>query len=149
MWLKKCACHAHFHFELLKDMAVFLSELCSWNLVESWKLMSTTTGKNLVSISQTTFEKLKINQNLSFTVDNQLVTLDIQRYKMTNWLSTRINEFWLILDNSKVVWDINTELSPSNVLMSFQLSIKFGVPSLTQNGFPAKTILNFKRAWRA
>ena len=33
--------------------------------------------------------------------------------------------------------------------MSFQLSTKFGVPSLTQNGFPTKTILNFKRAWMA
>ena len=43
-------------FELPKGMAVFLSELCPSNLVESWKLMSTTTGENLVSISQTTFE---------------------------------------------------------------------------------------------
>ena len=56
VWLKKCARHAHFHFELPKGMAVFLSELCPSNLVESWKLMSTTTGENLVSISQTTFE---------------------------------------------------------------------------------------------
>ena len=33
--------------------------------------------------------------------------------------------------------------------MSTQLFIKFGVSSYTQNGFPAKTISNFKRAWRA
>ena len=33
--------------------------------------------------------------------------------------------------------------------MSFQLSTKFGVSSYTQNGFPAKTILNFKREWQA
>ena len=33
--------------------------------------------------------------------------------------------------------------------MSFQLSIKFGASSYTQNGFSAKTISNFKRAWRA
>ena len=30
-----------------------------------------------------------------------------------------------------------------------QLSTKFGASSYTQNGFPAKTILNFKRTWRA
>ena len=33
--------------------------------------------------------------------------------------------------------------------MSFQLSTKFGASSYTQNGFPAKTISNFKRAWQA
>ena len=32
--------------------------------------------------------------------------------------------------------------------MSFQLSTKLSASSYTQNGFPAKTILNFKRAWR-
>ena len=33
--------------------------------------------------------------------------------------------------------------------MRIQLSIKFGACSYTQNGFPSKTILNLKRAWRA
>ena len=33
--------------------------------------------------------------------------------------------------------------------MKNQLSTKFGASSYTQNGFPAKTISNFKRAWRA
>ena len=33
--------------------------------------------------------------------------------------------------------------------MSFQLSTKFGASSYTQNGFPTKTILNFKRVWHA
>ena len=38
---------------------------------------------------------------------------------------------------------------PVVVLMRIQLSTKFGASSYTQNGFPAKTILNFKRAWQA
>ena len=84
-----------------------------------------------------------------FTVDNQSYILDIQRYKMYDWLSRGSNKFWLILNYSKVVWDIDTKFLPVVVLMSFQLSAKFGASRCTQNGFPAKTILNFKRAWRA
>ena len=148
MWLKKCARHAHFHFELPKGMAVFLSEVCPSNLVESWKLMSTITGENLVLISQTAFEKSKNNQNLSFPLFLQWYILFLQRYKMYHWRKKENNRFWLILNYSKVVWDINTKFLPVVVLISFQLSTKFGVPSLTQNGFPAKTISNFKRAWR-
>ena len=138
MWLKKCARHAHFHFELPKGMAVFLSELCPSNLVESWKLISTTTGENLVSISQTTFEWFKINQNLSFTVDNQSYILDIQRCKMYDWLSRGANKFCLILNYLKVVWGIDTKFSPVVVLMSFQLSTKFGVLAWLKMDFPPK-----------
>ena len=69
--------------------------------------------------------------------------------KVTNWLSTVNIEFWLILNYSKVVWDIDTKFSPVVVLISFQLSTKSGASSYTQNGFPTKTISNFKRAWRA
>ena len=87
--------------------------------------MITITGDNLVLISQTTFEYFKINQNSSF------------------------NKFWLILKYSKVVWDINTKFSPVVVLIKIQLYFKFGASSCTKNGFPAKTIFNFKRAWRA
>ena len=68
---------------------------------------------------------------------------------MCDWLSRGSDKFWLILNYSKVVWDIDTKFSPVVVLMSFQLSTKFGASSYTQNGFPAKTISNFKRAWRA
>ena len=68
---------------------------------------------------------------------------------MYDWLSTVNDKFWLILNYSKVVWDIDTKFSPVVVIISFQLSTKFGASSYTQNGFPAKTILNFKRAWRA
>ena len=100
-------------------------------------------------ISQTTFEKFKINQNLSLPLDNQSYISDLKRYKMYNWLSTVNDKFWLILNYSKVVWDIDTKFLPVVVIISFQLSTKFGVPSLTQNGFPAKTISNFKRAWQA
>ena len=91
MWLKKCARHAHFHFELPKGMAVFLSELCPSNLVESWKLISTTTGENLVSISQTTFEKFKINQNISLPLDNQ-------SYILYLWMSNVYSEGWIMDD---------------------------------------------------
>ena len=84
-----------------------------------------------------------------FAVDNQLVTLDIQRYKLTNWLSRGSNKFWLILNYSKVVQDIDTKFLPVVELMSIQLSTKFGASRHSQNGFPTKTILNFKRVWRA
>ena len=67
---------------------------------------------------------------------------------MYDWLSRGRDKFWLILNYSKVVWDIDTKFSPVVVLVSFQLFIKFGASSYTQNWFPAKTILNFKRAWR-
>ena len=130
-------------------MAVFLSELCPSNLVESWKLMSTTTGENLVLISQTTFEKFKINQKSSITINNKSYILYLWLPKMYDWLSTVNDEFWLILNYSKVVWDTNTKFSPVNVLNCIQLYTKFEVLSFTQNGFPAKTILNFKRVWRA
>ena len=45
--------------------------------------------------------------------------------------------------------DINTKFLPVFVLMRIQLSTNFGASSYTQNGFPNKTILNFKRTWRA
>ena len=68
---------------------------------------------------------------------------------MYHWLSKGYDEFWLILNYSKLVGDINTKFSPLNVPISIQLCTKFEALSYAQNGFPAKTILNFKRAWRA
>ena len=68
---------------------------------------------------------------------------------MYHWLSKGYDEFWLILNYSKVVGDINTKFSPLNVPISIQLCTKFEALSYAQNGFPAKTILNFKRAWQA
>ena len=68
---------------------------------------------------------------------------------MYDWLTGGNNKFWLILNFSKVVWDIDTKFLPVVVLMSFQLPAKFGDSRCTQNWFPPKTILNFKRAWRA
>ena len=105
--------------------------------------MGTLTGKNLVLISQTTFEKFKINQKSSITVDNQSYILYLWLPKMYDWLSTVNDEFWLILNFSKVVCDINTKFSPVNILVGIQLYTKFEASSYTQNGFPAKTILNF------
>ena len=60
-----------------------------------------------------------------------------------------INEFWSNLNFSRVVWDINTKFSQVNVLISFQLFTNFDITSYIQNGFPAKTILSFSRAWQA
>ena len=54
-----------------------------------------------------------------------------------------------ILDYSKLVWDITTKISPFLDLIRTQLFAKFGDPCCTQNGFPAKTILNFSRARQA
>ena len=117
--------------------------------MQIWIHLGTLTGENLVLISQITFEIFKINQNSSFTVDNQSYILGNQRYKMYDWLSTVIDDFWLILNFSKVVWDINTKFLPVNVPKSIQLCTKFEVLSYTQNGFPAETILKFKRVWQA
>ena len=137
MWLKNYACHALLKFKIVLARNPFWVKLGTPNLVESWKLMGKLTGENLVLIPQTTFQLSKINQSSLIPVDNQSVILYLWMSKVTNWLSTVNNEFWLILDNSKVVWDINTKFSPVNVPINFQLSTKFGVPSLTQNGFPA------------
>ena len=131
VWLKKCACHALLKFEIVLAGNPFLVKLWTPNLLESWKLMSTTTGENLVLISPTTFEKFKNNQNVSFPLFLQWYILYLQRYKMYHWRYKENNRFWLILNYSKVVWDINTKFSPVVVLISFQLSTKFCVPSLT------------------
>ena len=102
--------------------------------------MSTTTGENLVSISQITFEYFKINQNLSSTVDNQSYILDIQRYKMYNWLSTVNNKFWLILNFSKVVRDIDTKFIPVVNPYRNPLCTKFEGSRYLEFGFPAKNV---------
>ena len=64
-------------------------------LVESWILISTTIGENLVSISQTTFEKFKFNQILSLPLDNQSYILYLWISKMYHWfLQWTINLGW-------------------------------------------------------
>ena len=116
---------------------------------ESSFLMSTTIDENLVLISQTTFEKFEINQNFSYPLYLQWYILDLQRYKMYDWLSTVNDKFWLILNYSKVVWDIDTKFSPVVVLMSFQLSTKFeGHNSLKKTAKPLGSS-KWKWAWRA
>ena len=59
------------------------------------------------------------------------------------------DEFWLILNYSKVVKDINTKFSPAFVLIRFQLFAKFGSDSSKNKPAMPLTILNFSRAWRA
>ena len=36
LWLKNCARHAHFNFELLKGVAVLFFELYPWNFDQLW-----------------------------------------------------------------------------------------------------------------
>ena len=45
--------------------------------------------------------------------------------------------------------DMDTKFLPIVLLIRIQPSTKFGTSRYTQNGYPAKTILNFKRAWWA
>ena len=68
---------------------------------------------------------------------------------MYDWLSTVNDKFWLILNYSKVVWDIDTKFSPVVVLMSFQHSTKFeGHNSLKKTAMPLGSSKR-KWAWRA
>ena len=58
------------------------------------------------------------------------------------------SEQWILVDFKLIKSGLRYKISPLNVPISFQLSKKFGVSTYTQNGFPAKTILDLKRAWR-
>ena len=57
---------------------------------------------------------------------------------MYDWLSRGRDKFWLILNYSKVVGDIDTKFSPVVVLISFQLFTKFSASSYTQMDFLPK-----------
>ena len=50
---------------------------------------------------------------------------------------------------SKLNWGITTKFLPVINLIRLQLFTKFEVFGCTQNRLPAKTILNFPRAWQA
>ena len=68
---------------------------------------------------------------------------------MYDWLSTVNDKFWLILNYSKVVWDIDTKFSPVVVLISFQLFTKFeGHNSPKKTAMPLGSS-KWKWAWRA
>ena len=68
---------------------------------------------------------------------------------MYDWLSTVNDKFWLILNYSKVVWDIDTKFLPVVVLISFQLSTKFeGHNSLKKTAMPLRSS-KWKWAWQA
>ena len=101
----------------------------------------------MVLISQDTCEKFKNNQNLSFPLFLQWYILYLQRYKLYHWRNKGNSKFWLILNFSKVVWDINTKFLLVFVLMRIQLFTKFGCSNYIQNGFPDKAILNVNKTW--
>ena len=111
--------------------------------------MSTTTGQNLVLISQTTFEKFEINQNLSFPLFLQWYILYLWRYKMYHWRNKGNYKFWLFLNFSKVVWHINTKFLSVVVLISFQLSTKFEGHNLPKKTSMPLGSSKWKWAWRA
>ena len=68
---------------------------------------------------------------------------------MYDWLSTVNDKFWLILNYSKMVWDIDTKFSPIVVLISFQLSTKFeGHNSLKKTAMPLGSS-KWEWAWQA
>ena len=61
LWLKNCARHAHFNFELLKGVAVLFSELCPSNLVRICFLLSCKNAEIFVVISQAFSDLAKIS----------------------------------------------------------------------------------------
>ena len=66
------------------------------------------------------------------------------------WFMSRgRDKFWLILNYSKVVWDIDTKFSPVVVLMSFQLSTKFEGHNLLKKTAMPLGSSKWKWAWRA
>ena len=56
MLLEKWCCHVLDHFKLLKGVAASFFKVHPSNFVKSWLLIRSFTGKNLVVISQSTFE---------------------------------------------------------------------------------------------
>ena len=85
----------------------------------------------------------------SLLLDNQSYILDLQRYKMYDWLSTVNYKFWLILNYSKMVWDIDTKFSSVVVLISFQLSTKFEEHNLLKKTAMPLGSSKWKWAWQA
>ena len=65
VWLKKWAIYALLKIKIVLAGNPFWVHLEAPYLVESWILMGTTTGKNLVSISLTILEKSKIEDFVS------------------------------------------------------------------------------------
>ena len=55
----------------------------------------------------------------------------------------------MILNYSKVVWDINTKFSAVFVLIRFQLFAQFGSDGSKKRAATPLTISNFSRAWQA
>ena len=133
---------------MVKGLAASFFQLYLSNFVKSWNLMSKKTFVNLVLIAWTSFEQFEFNQNLSLALVLQSYILYLWMSKMYDWLSTLNDEFWLILNYSKVVWDINIKFSPVSVLIRFQLFTKFERHSLKNEAAMPLTIKNFSRAWQ-
>ena len=105
MWLKKYARQALLKFWIVFAGNPFWVKLEAPKLVESWILISTTIGENLVSISQTTFEKFKFNQILSLPLDNQSYILYLWISKMYYWIST-VNYKFINFHQLLYSWEI-------------------------------------------
>ena len=112
---------------MVKGVAASFFKLHSSNFVESWLFIRSWTGKNLVVISQSTFQKLFLGQ--------LGVEFNKEKHQKCNY--------------SKVLWDITTKFLPVQDLIRSQLSTKFEECSLKNDSATPLTISNFSRAWQA
>ena len=134
---------------------MFWQEIQIWvhqepsNFVKSCLLLWSSTGKNLVLISQTTFDYFKNNQFFLDILGPVLIKLT------RNWLETIITrpkmsrQNWLFLNWSKVVWDINTKFLPVEDHNRRQLLTKFEGSWCVQIWISCQNILKLKWARRA
>ena len=134
---------------MVKGLAASFFQLYLSNFVKSWNLMSKKTFVNLVLIAWTSFEQFEFNQNLSLALVLQSYILYLWMSKMYDWRSKASDKFWLILNCSKMVWDINTKFSPVFVLIRFQLFTKFERYSWKNEAAKRLTNLKFSRAGEA
>ena len=134
---------------MVKGLAASFFQLYLSNFVKSWNLMSKKTFVNLVLIAWTSFEQFEFNQNLSLALVLQSYILYLWMSKMYDWRSKARDKFWLILNCSKMVWDINTKFSPVFVLIRFQLFTKFERYSWKNEAAKRLTSLKFSRAGEA
>ena len=84
-----------------------------------------------------------------FSLYLQWYILYLWRYKMYHWRNKGNDKFWLFLNFSKVVWDINTKFLPVKDHNRRQLLTKFEGSWCAQIWISCQNILKLKWAWRA
>ena len=142
LWLKKWACHTLGKFKIVLAGNPFWVHLKTSNLVKSCNLIRLKTGKNLVVISQFSVEWFKYYW-FFHSYFSPLMRGHLMRRLKYEWKNQSFSYY------STLNWDITTKFLPVIKLIRLQLFTKFEIFWCTQNGLPAKTILNFPRAWQA